>query len=148
MVEELLPNGLKDKVCRVAMLPKPRWKGMSCMLPVLILGLFSTAGRRANNKALCVAECIYDEVFQKTQLLVRSHCNEDMLYNGLDRFAYVKWITTGVEQGQGSIAHMHRCHTTMEVSMLATRPILHSARLLLYIPTGREAHHGTAGSVA
>ena len=64
--------------------------------------------------------------------------NMDMLKDGLDRLADAKWATPAVEQGHGSMAHIHRVHKEFGPSMLCTRAFLHNIRLLLPLETAEE----------
>ena len=78
--------------------------------------------RRDNLRELAKAEGLRDEVSVKIKQLVLAGYNEELLLDGLDRLADAKWTTTAVEQAHGSMAHVHRCHLTMEPKMLCTGP--------------------------
>lgn len=72
------------------------------------------------------------------QLLAMGY-NEHQLVEAIGLFREVPWTTTGVEQGHGSTAAMHKGHARLGPEQLCARSFLHSLRTLLQPPPpGRD----------
>lgn len=88
----------------------------------------------SNLEALLAGPTPADPTSAKIQRLLQLGYNREVLKEGLERLADVHWSTTIIEQGHGSAAAVHKCHSQYGQDMLCTRAGLHMVRALLPCP--------------
>lgn len=84
----------------------------------------------ANLEELASQDEVLEPVTAKIKQLLHWRFNRQALVAGVQLLAEVHWTTTGVEQGHGSAATMHRLHGGFGAKQLCARAFLHMARLL------------------
>ena len=85
----------------------------------------------ANLTALSNGPDVSEPTAMKIQALLRMGMNMTEIADGVRLFMHVHFSTTGVEQGHGSAAAMHRMHRQYGSNMLCMRTFCHMTKAML-----------------
>ena len=85
-----------------------------------------------------------DSVTAKIKTCLQVGYNTDMLADAVKLLGQVPWSTTGVEQGHGSLAVMHRFHPDYTLTHLCSRAMIHQVRSLCVLALAERVEEQAA----